>query len=326
MLYLFSTGLHVARLATPPLAAVLMDVDILVPFYVSYAILGLCFVTALAVKEHHATAGRGDYQQIDSAESVPSSPLIDEQNEEEFSNVTTNIPPTPTEPSFKPLKRLVSIFHWTRSLFPTIASRICVLIFLFKRIAFKSEHFVFQYASERFDWRLSLTAWLRVASGSGAVFTCLLVCPLLTYLLVRSGYPSFRLDLNVVRICLGIVALSFFMLFSAKTEAALVIGMIGAGLGEGLEPALQGLIAYLTDSERYAPLFTTIAVVNTIADVSGGPLMGWMAAIGRQPGGLVYGYCFLLASVSIEQGYRDMKLISVYFRSSSLVLRSWLCV
>lgn len=76
--------------------------------------------------------------------------------------------------------------------------------------------------------------------------------------------------------------------------------MVGCGLGEGMEPALQGLVTYLTDSAHNAQLFTTLAVFDTIAELAGGPLTASLMAIGRRPGHASDGYCFLASSVRIQ--------------------------
>ncbi len=75
--------------------------------------------------------------------------------------------------------------------------------------------------------------------------------------------------------------------------------MFSSGLGEGIEPALQGLITFLTDSRRNAQLFTTTAMVDTIAELMGGPLTASLIAVGRRPGHPSDGLCFLASSVSI---------------------------
>jgi hypothetical protein len=78
------------------------------------------------------------------------------------------------------------------------------------------------------------------------------------------------------------------------------IAMAGCGLGEGLEPALQGLITYLVDSDKTVRLFTTLAVCDTIAEFVGGPVTARLMEIGRRPGHASDGYCFLGSSVRIH--------------------------
>lgn len=75
--------------------------------------------------------------------------------------------------------------------------------------------------------------------------------------------------------------------------------MFFAGLGEGMEPALQGLITYLTDSSANTQLFTILALVDTIAEFTGGPLTASLMRIGRseQPKHPSDGWCFFASAV-----------------------------
>ena len=73
--------------------------------------------------------------------------------------------------------------------------------------------------------------------------------------------------------------------------------MIDCGLGEGMEPALQGLLTFLTDSTRNSQLFTTVAAADTLGELVGGPLTGALVNVGRRPGHPSDGLCFLGSSV-----------------------------
>ena len=46
--------------------------------------------------------------------------------------------------------------------------------------------------------------------------------------------------------------------------------MLFAGPGEGIEPALQDLLTYLTNSSANTQLFTLLALVDTVEEVSRG--------------------------------------------------------
>lgn len=74
--------------------------------------------------------------------------------------------------------------------------------------------------------------------------------------------------------------------------------MVGCGFGEGIEPALQGLVTFVTDSGQNARVFTTVAVCDTIAELTGGPVTARLMEIGRRPGHPSDGICFLASSVT----------------------------
>lgn len=74
--------------------------------------------------------------------------------------------------------------------------------------------------------------------------------------------------------------------------------MLGCGLGEGIEPALQGLLTFLTNSSKNARLFTTVAMADTLAELTGGPVTARLMAIGRSADTPSEGVCFLTSSVN----------------------------
>ena len=76
-----------------------------------------------------------------------------------------------------------------------------------------------------------------------------------------------------------------------------VAAMLGCGLGEGLEPALQGFLTFLANTEGSSLLFALVAMCDMVGELVGGPLSASLMAIGRAPGHASEGYCFLLSSV-----------------------------
>ena len=109
-------------------------------------------------------------------------------------------------------------------LFSSRIAAFCLAGFLFKRIAFTSEGFIFQYTSEKFGWRLRDTTWLRITAGVGAVVTTMMICPLLTVFCKRKNYDTHKLDLWIVRVCLIVLCVSFMTAFKASKAAWLFPG------------------------------------------------------------------------------------------------------
>ena len=79
-----------------------------------------------------------------------------------------------------------------------------------------------------------------------------------------------------------------------KTIPALFI----CGLSEGEEPALQGLATSLIDRTYHARLFTSVAVVEIVAKLIGGPMMGKLFSIAQKHGQGSGGICFSVSAVS----------------------------
>ena len=66
-------------------------------------------------------------------------------------------------------------------------------------------------------------------------------------------------------------------------------------MSEGEEPALQGLATSLIDHAYHARLFTSVAVVEILAKLIGGPMMGKLFSIGHAKSS---GICFSVSAVS----------------------------
>ena len=81
---------------------------------------------------------------------------------------------------------------------------------------------------------------------------------------------------------------------STNTTPALFI----CGLSEGEEPALQGLTTSLIDRAYHARLFTSVAVVEIVAKLVGGPMMGKLFSIAQKHGQGSGGICFSVSAVS----------------------------
>jgi len=320
-LYLLAVGPHANRLIAPPIAGTLMDKNLYIPFWISISTYLLSLLIALAIKEPihdsnnqlYVTVVDQDYGSIGSEESIA-----------EQSAMTSPIP-APNDSQLPEVANQIVV--WTMllnlkirqitRLFRSPASQFCLAVFFVKRIAFASESYVFQYASENLLWPLHQTTCLRVATASSAIFVTLIACPMSSSVLRGRGFAPHRLDLNTVRISLLVVFAAFFCAWKAGTGSMLALGMLHrilllllcpklirvtamvfCGLGEGIEPALQGLITYLTDARQNALLLTTIAMIDTMGELAGGPLTARLMAVGRVPGHPSDGVCFLASSVS----------------------------
>jgi hypothetical protein len=81
------------------------------------------------------------------------------------------------------------------------------------------------------------------------------------------------------------------------TLGFLLTATFGIGLGETLQPALQGFVTFATGSQRNTRVFTILAVADTAAELVAGPLTAALMAIGRTDDHPSDGLCFLASSV-----------------------------
>ena len=90
-------------------------------------------------------------------------------------------------------------------------------------------------------------------------------------------------------------------------------------MSEGEEPALQGLATSLIDHAYHARLFTSVAVVEILAKLIGGPMMGKLFSIGHAKSS---GICFSVAAVCrLPKISSAQQRLTCYCRSFSLF--SW---
>lgn len=217
------------RLIAPPISAALMKLNIFAPFWVALVLQGICLMSVCVMKRSEEIISRHPYAAV-----------ADEETRTSCSD-ETDTPPIVISPKSITANRHWSTMYetvstWTRdvvrklgqiaALFNSPTSRFCLVTFVVKRIAFASESFMFQYASERFLWPLRQTTWLRVASAVGAVFATLIAWPGITMVFTRKGFAAHNLDLNVVRISLIIVTVSFFWAWRATSGTTLAFGML----------------------------------------------------------------------------------------------------
>lgn len=289
-MYLLSSIPHVVTLVAPPFANVFMKISLWLPFEVACGIhvLAMLIIWCMpeSLKHQQATA---KLLAIAPPEAIPE--IINEietqdsvedeldENEPFLPHDHSGLHPTSTRSD--PYKIIREILHlFTMPTFPFIF----LLLFL-KPIALISKAFTYQFASESFGWAISQTTWLRVSQAAGSAFVTMLLFPLLSSLLIRRGFPPRSLDLAAIRISLLVAVVGFGLLWQSRASWMLILGLFVCGLSEGLEPALQGLATSLISETYYARMFTTFAVLETVAKLIGGPLMARLFSLGRNEGG-----------------------------------------
>ncbi|EJT80754.1 hypothetical protein GGTG_00748 [Gaeumannomyces tritici R3-111a-1] len=292
-LFLLAVGPHTCRLISPVIASVLMEVSIRAPFWLAFSCLALIFAIIPFVED--ASVRRGTrYTRIEASSEVATSDGDAEPGESTTGRrfAQPNIRSWCGSLMTGAKHVAMSIYE----LFNTPAGWFCLASFFLKRVAFASEGFAFQYASEKFGWELRQTTWLRTASAAGAVVVTLAVGPIVGLILRRREVPAAVVDLNTIRSSLAMLIVSFFAAWKAPSMEILIVAMVGCGLGEALEPALQAFALASTDSSRNAQLFTTIAQCDTLAELVGGPLMAALLSIGRGKGHPSAGINFIASS------------------------------
>lgn len=108
--------------------------------------------------------------------------------------------------------------------FDNSGAHFCLATFFFKKIAFASEGFMFQYTSEKFGWELRQTTWLRVVSAIGAVFVTLVAGPLMNQWAYRHGVQGRTASLSTVQVSLVVLVFSFAGAWASPSGTIFLIG------------------------------------------------------------------------------------------------------
>ena len=211
------------RLTAPPIAGALMNRNLYIPFWISISTYFASLLIAFIMNEPDHKNDRQQYMAISGQEY---NTFVLEETVPDPTAITSPAL-APTNSQFLKIPKLVKLYiQQIAILFHSPASHFCLAAFFVKRIAFASESFVFQYASEKFLWPLHQTTYLRVATASGAIFATLIACPASFSILSRRGFATHKLDLSTVRISLTIVSLSFFCAWKANSGLMLALGML----------------------------------------------------------------------------------------------------
>lgn len=197
VLFFLHAMTHFARMLAPPLAALMMDNHLWVPFALALS-LQLCRLLLIYFLPETLPSAL-DARYAKNSDSLQAPPQ----------EISPQPPLSP--PSLPSVKRMIS--H--PSLILIFAS------FIVKRIAFSSEGLTFQYASEKMDKKLHQTAWLRISNTIGATLVLSTVLPLISH---YGPWKSPRKDLLGMRASLSIAVVGFLIIFTGANFAALCAG------------------------------------------------------------------------------------------------------
>ena len=282
-MYLLAGIPHLTTLIAPPVSGLLMRVRIWVPFAVAIGALVLSLLLLFFMPEsldHASTVKHRDHDPL----LGPGDTLSDEDSPDEEAQETLPSAEQLPRGIHNRLPASASKKEWWRditNLLQMPGLPFCYILFFFKPMAMIAKAYTYQYASYNFEWNLSETTWLRFAQAGGSSLATVMILPLLSSVLNRRGLRAQYLDINVIRISLFIATIGFLMLQFSFQIWMLLLALFICGLSEGEEPALQGLATSLIDPSYHARLFTSVAVVEIVAKLVGGPMMGKLFAITR---------------------------------------------
>lgn len=213
LFYLIGVFESLANITAPPLVALTLAQSVWLPFYISGAIylaMPLLVWILPDTRSRKAIYGNVDGYSTQSL-LVPEENLITSQSND---NSQSQAEPSNERGSWIEALRLFK----SRNLF------ILLLVTFLKRVAFLSEFFFAQYASERFHLDYSETPWFSWAQSLGAVLSMGIMVPTLILYLRRWRVMPRYIDLSMIIMNFVILIAGFCLVWKAPVPLLLAAG------------------------------------------------------------------------------------------------------
>lgn len=142
------------------------------------------------------------------------------------------------------------------------------------------------YVSKRYAWPLSRAAYLTSFQAVVSIVTLLATLPTASsWLRRRKAYTAFRTDLLLARASFTLVSAGLFLIGLAPSLDLYLTGFFILTLGTGLDALLQSLLASLIPPSATARVFTITSIVQTLALLTGAPILTGLYRWGLQRAG-----------------------------------------
>jgi len=266
------------------------------PFAVAISLDLLCYPVMLALPE----TWKPDRVFSSADSSTEASPLLDPADDAITRFETEVEPKRPSGSVHRAVRETINLVTANLELFSNPNLRLCFILFFIRAIALSSNTFIMQHAAGVLDWKLSRTVSLIVVKYGASFLTVALVFPVMTAVVLRSrAVLAQRLHLYMIRGSLVVMALGYLCLAEAGTVFVMMIGILMAAVGTGVDPALRALMISFADKGHNARAFTMITVSELTGTIIGGPIMSQLFSVSIRLGGWFSGLCFMLSSVLI---------------------------
>lgn len=139
-----------------------------------------------------------------------------------------------------------------------------------------------QYASVRFDWKISRTSLLTSEAAVVNIILYLFIIPQLTSIVrMRFNVTQQTIDMNVVRISFVLLTIGALLVGLATTSNLLIPSVAIFTAGFGVRVSLLASAASLADQKIHARLFGALQIMENIGMLCSFPLTQnmWAAAI-----------------------------------------------
>lgn len=222
-MYIYPGIVAISGLSAPLLGGLLMDVSIWRPFILAVflSLASVPFLLVIPENWHLATPRVVDIAPRSSHDSTDSIQIPD-ASETPSGHTYSSLPQEePVNTTIVKQRRMED----PNQLFAS-GLLLCYTMFFLKRLAFTSQSFVYQYASQYLQWSLERTVILQFSRAMGATLVnCALIPGLSTYVINATRISTKQLDRSLVNGSASILAVGFGLVWIAKAPALFIIGM-----------------------------------------------------------------------------------------------------
>lgn len=283
--------MFVMSIISRPISAYLMSVDPWFPMWIGIAALALGTASSLAIPETlHAVAvmkGTDDENENDDSD--------DEENamyRAPFKTTRSTV-----HVSFGTLKARMAeiwhlIFHSKHLMFLVAALAACAPI----TIAFEMN--ILQYMTARFNWTWSKATYISTISKVTSVVNLVIIVPLISRFVSKRkdwSNPLLR-DLKLSYVSLGFLLAGSLVIVLTSAAWLLITALVLVSLGYGFWPQQRVLLASTVEPAQLATLNTLIGTAETLSNLIGTPLLGWLLSKGIASGGFWMGLPFVFTT------------------------------
>ncbi|KAM0245081.1 hypothetical protein ACHAQJ_010660 [Trichoderma viride] len=155
-----------------------------------------------------------------------------------------------------------------------------------------------QYITKRFDWDWSKATYFMTIPKITSAIVLLVMLPTITWIVNRRLHLDILTrDLYFSRGSIICILAGNALTVIASTPWLLAISLITLGFGTGLQPQIRAILASLVEAHALATVNTAIASAETMVNLVGTPVLGWLLSKGIALGGFWMGLPYLATTL-----------------------------
>ncbi|KAI1194120.1 major facilitator superfamily domain-containing protein [Nemania serpens] len=265
--YLTGAGLLSTALLSTPLGSFLLSIDLWLPYKVNTPVLLLSFPLVLAIPETLKRLG------------------VEDSSGQESIGVAKRRLPMIRRFSAKFISWVRGMKQSLSALNPSAVRKeiimVLVLLFLAMFCAMTGRIFV-QYTSKLLGWPISTTGYILSVRAFVSLVVLFGLAALTRFVDKWGKVKSITLDIWIVRLSFAALVVGTVFIAMSSGPGLLITGSILTCLGNGLAPALLGILTHFADTYSTSQTFASAALVELLAEFVGGFAFAGLFEVGMK--------------------------------------------